>query len=88
METADMPVELRLAAIIHLLSSSAMRGATANKTSALRAHLRRIVDEEGLNPYLKSTVQEVLAGWEAVQCHPESIAVDTYPMTNPGCQLH
>ncbi len=88
METADMPVELRLAAIIHLLSSSAMRGATANKTSALRAHLRRIVIEDGLNPYLKSTVLEVLACWEAVQCHPESTAVEAYPITASSCQLH
>jgi hypothetical protein len=88
MENADMPLELRLAAVIHLLSSSALRGATFHKTEALRAHLRCVADEDGLNPYLRSTLQEVLGGWEAVHCHPASVPVDCYPLAAPGCQTH
>lgn len=84
MDNADMSVELRLAAIIHLLSSSALRGSTLNKTEALRAHLT----QDGLDPYLKSTLQEVLGGWEAVQCHPNSVSVDFYPLTAPACHVH
>ncbi|NHC05865.1 hypothetical protein [Azonexus fungiphilus] len=83
-----MPLELRLAAVIHLLSSSALRGATFHKTEALRAHLRCVADEDGLNPYLRSTLQEVLGGWEAVHCHPASVPVDCYPLAAPGCQTH
>ena len=88
MENADMPLELHLAAVIHLLSSSALRGATFHKTEALRAHLRCVADEDGLNPYLRSTLQEVLGGWEAVHCHPASVPVDCYPLAAPGCQTH
>lgn len=88
MENVEMPPELRLAAIIHLLSSSALRGATFHKTEALRAHLRSIAAGDGLSPYLRSTLQEVLAGWEGVACHPASTAVDCYPQSQPGCPLH
>ncbi|WP_281984502.1 hypothetical protein [Azonexus hydrophilus] len=88
MEHADMPLELRLAAVIHLLSSSALRGATFHKTEALRTHLRSVADSADLNPHLKSTLQEVLGGWEAVHCHPASVPVDCYPLAHPGCQTH
>ncbi|HOI51852.1 MAG TPA: hypothetical protein PLN02_05700 [Azonexus sp.] len=88
MENAEMSLELRLAAVIHLLSSSALRGATFHKTEALRAHLRSVADSDGLNPYLKSTLQEVLGGWEAVSCHPASIPVDFRSLAEPSCQTH
>lgn len=88
MDNSDMPVNLRLAAVIHLLSSSALRGATANKTEALRGHLRGLATQADLDPYLKSTLQEVLGGWEAVHCHPSSVSVDFYPLTAPGCHVH
>jgi len=88
MEQTDMPLELRLAAVIHLLSSSALRGATFHKTEALRAHLRSVAGQDGLNPYLKSTLQEVLGGWEAVDCHPASISVDCLSLTAPGGHVH
>lgn len=39
MEPDAMPVDLRLAAIITLLSSSALRGTTPGKAAALRVHL-------------------------------------------------
>ncbi|KAB2920918.1 MAG: hypothetical protein F9K30_15825 [Dechloromonas sp.] len=83
-----MPLELRLAAVIHLLSSSALRGATHHKTEALRAHLRCVAASDDLNPYLRNTLQEVLGGWEAVHCHPASVPVDAYPLTGPGWQTH
>lgn len=88
MDNTDITVELRLAAIINLLSSSALRGATANKTSALRNHLQSAVEHHQLDPYLKSALQEVLDSWQAVHCHPNSISVDFYPLTVPGCLTH
>lgn len=79
-----MPFELRLAAVIHLLSSSALRGATFNKTEALRTHLRGVSEIDGINPFLKNTLREVLGGWEAVRCHPASIPVDFSPVDRTG----
>lgn len=88
MDIPEMPVDLRLAAVVHLLSSSALRGATPNKTEALRAHLRGLAAQADLNPYLKSALQEVLQGWEAVDCHPTSTPVDFYPLVAPGAVTH
>ena len=88
MESEEMPIEMRLAAIVNLLSSSALRGATANKTEALRHHLQAAVDTRHLDPYLKSALQEVLGAWQATRCHPNSISVDFYPLTAPGCLTH
>jgi hypothetical protein len=87
-ESEEMPIALRLAAIVNLLSSSALRGATANKTEALRSHLQAAVDTPNLDPYLKSALQEVLGGWQAKHCHPNSISVDFYPLTVPGSLTH
>jgi hypothetical protein len=83
-----MPLELRLAAVIHLLSSSALRGATHHKTEALRTHLRSITASDGLNTHLRNTLQEVLGGWEAVHCHPASVPVDFYPVVASSHQSH
>lgn len=88
MDTDDMSIELRLAAIINLLSSSALRGTTANKLAALRTHLHAALDQRGLDPYLKSTLQEVGAGWDAAHCHPKSIAINCYPLTEIGQLTH
>ena len=84
----DMPVELRLAAVIHLLSSSALRGTTSSKTEALRDHLRSIASHESINPHLKNTLQEVLGGWEAVHCHHGSVPVDYCPLISADRTTH
>lgn len=61
MMTDATPIELRLAAIITLLSSSALRGPTANKTDALREHLEAAVAlSETLNPHLQDSLKQVL----------------------------
>lgn len=84
-----MSLELRLAAIITLLSSSAMRGATANKTAALQAHLEAAASaSDELGPYLKDALEQTLAGWQSVHCHPASAPFDTCLMTIPGQALH
>ena len=88
MDSDPMSIELRLAAIINLLSSSALRGATASKTDALRTHLQTAIGQPGLDPYLKSSLQEVLGGWAAVHCHPRSVSVDLYPLTAAGQLTH
>lgn len=88
MTNNDMPVELRLAAVIHLLSSSALRGTTSNKTQALRNHLRNLASREEFNPHLRNSLQEALCHWEAVHCHPGSVPVDRYPLLNQCCTTH
>ena len=54
----------------------------------LSSHLQTAVDTPNLDPYLKSALQEVLGGWQATHCHPNSISVDFYPLTAPGCLTH
>lgn len=89
MDTVDMSVDLRLAAIITLLSSSALRGATANKTKALCFHLAALADAQTtLSPYLKDALEQAFAGWKQVQCHAASVAVSGCPLTAPGQMLH
>ena len=46
MESVTLPFALRLAAIIQLLSSSALRGTTFNKTEALCHHLQQAATAE------------------------------------------
>ena len=76
----DLPLDLRLAAIIHLLSSTALRGTTAGKTACLQAHLVAAVqDGEALGPALQDAVESALANWQDVQCHANSIPVDAPP---------
>ena len=50
MESVTLPFALRLAAIIQLLSSSALRGTTFNKTEALCHHLQQAATAEDIDP--------------------------------------
>jgi hypothetical protein len=88
MDTDPMPFDLRLAAIVTLLSASALRGATINKTAALRAHLAAAASDSQINPYLRDSIEQALAGWQAVDCHPASISVEFCPLTVPGQSIH
>ena len=33
-------------------------------------------------------LEQALAGWRAVECHPPSISVPLCPLTTPGQSLH
>lgn len=88
METDSMPLECRLAAIIILLSASALRGPTSNKVAALRAHLSAALRDTEHAPHLKDAIEQALAGWQSIDCHPKSISVDRCPLTVPGQALH
>lgn len=83
-----MQLELRLAAIITLLSASALRGPTANKVAALRSHLAAAANDTEHAPDLQDAIEQALAGWQAVDCHPQSVSVDLCPLTVPGQALH
>lgn len=83
-----MPLDLRLAAIVTLLSASALRGATLNKTAAIRAHLTAAARDSEIHPLLRDSIEEALAGWQAVRCHPASVSVEFCPMTAPGQSIH
>lgn len=87
-ETDDMPIAIRLAAIVTLLSSCALRGPTATKAAALRNHLAAAASFPELEPTLRDAIEQSLAGWQAAQCHPASVAVPLCPLTAPGQSLH
>ena len=88
LDTEDMPLDLRLAAIVTLLSASALRGPTVAKTAALRSHLGAALTDPTLGPELRDALEQSLAGWRAVECHPASISVPLCPLTAPGQSLH
>jgi|APMI01.1.fsa_nt_gi hypothetical protein len=88
MDCEEMSPELRLAAIVTLLSACALRGTTANKAAALRVHLEAATRTDGLGERLCDAIEQALRGWEAIECHPESISVHFCPLTVPGQSLH
>ena len=87
-EPDAMPIDLRLAAIVTLLSASALRGPTIAKTQALRAHLGAALAATDLPSELRDALEQALAGWRAVECHPASVSVPLCPLTAPGQSLH
>jgi hypothetical protein len=87
-EYPEMPIDMRLAAIVHLLSSSVLRGTTASKTAALQAHLgAAVVASDQLGPCLQNAIEDALANWQDVHCHPNSIPVDYFPFAASGSAL-
>ena len=84
-----MPTELRLAAIIALLSSSALCGATAGKASALRAHLEAAaLTGDPMNAQLRSVLEDTLAAWLTIECHQKSVSVNCCALAAAGQVLH
>lgn len=84
-----MPDELRLAAIIALLSSSALRGATVGKVEALREHLEAAaLSSATIDPRLRQVLEDVFAQWLSVDCHAQSVAVDQCPLATAVRLLH
>ena len=84
-----LPTELRLAAIITLLSSAALCGATAGKVEALRDHLEALaLSPEALDPRLRQALEDAFAHWLAVDCHAQSVAVDDAPLAPTSRLLH
>ena len=70
-----LPTELRLAAIVTLLSSLAVRGPTACKVEALRDHLEAAaLSPEALDPRLRKALEDAFALWLTVDCHDQSVA--------------
>ena len=89
MEIDSMPSELHLAAIIALLSSSALRGTTAAKAAALRAHLEAAAfSRDAIAPPLRNALENALAEWLTTDCHEQSIAVDSCALLAPSQTLH
>lgn len=89
MDNKPLPTELRLAAIITLLSSSAIRGATACKSNALRIHLEAAAfATESLHPQLRTALENTLAEWMTIECHPQSVAADFCVLASSGQAYH
>lgn len=84
-----MPVDLRLAAIIALLSSSALRGATPGKAAALRVHLEAAaLAGDALDPHLRVALEDALAEWITIECHQKSVSVDFCALAASGKTFH
>lgn len=85
----SMTTELRLAAIVALLSSSALRGTTASKNAALCMHLDTLLrGEEKLDPNLRKTLEKALNEWKLTlhfNCCPTR---DTLPSHAAAPVLH
>jgi hypothetical protein len=77
MNPEDLSFELRLAAIVTLLSSSALKGVTVGKVSALLEHFEAAVQSVEQMPachqHLASALKNALRGWQGVCCHPASV---------------
>lgn len=81
-ETEELPLALRLATIITLLSSSALKGVTAEKFAALRHHLDAAVMEaerQGCHAHLASALQSASQSWQNLRKLPASAARESYP---------
>lgn len=72
MEPELAPPEMQLAAVLYLISSSALRGTSEAKTRALLGHLRLLAAEPALDPVLRETVAELLGIWESMPLRPVS----------------
>lgn len=84
-----IPLELRLAAIIVLLSSSAIRGATPCKSQALRMHLEAAaLSHHPLHAQLREALENTLAEWLSVECHQKSVPVDVCALAQSGQSYH
>lgn len=84
-----MSLELRLAAIITLLSSSAIRGATPCKSQALRVHLEAAaLSAMPLNAQLRIALENTLAEWLSIECHQKSVPVDVCALAHSGQSYH
>ncbi|MDR2032975.1 MAG: hypothetical protein LBP86_12190 [Azoarcus sp.] len=77
-ETEKLPLDLRLAAIITLLSSSALKGMTTGKTRALRQHLDDAAAQalaQGCHAHLASALQNASQCWQVMcECAVSSVA--------------
>ncbi len=60
-----MTTPLRIAAIIALLSASALRGTTASKNAALCMHLETLLRQDNtLEANLRKTLEKALSEWK------------------------
>lgn len=87
--TDTAQLELRLAAIIALLSSAAIRGATPCKSRALRMHLEAAaLSTAPLSSPLREVLENTLAEWLSIECHSKSVAVDACVLAEASQTYH
>lgn len=87
-EPEEMPLESRLAAIVMLLSASALQGPSAAKTQALRAHLGAAAREQGLPPQLLRALESALTAWHSVEYPSSGVGGPLCLPTLPAQTLH
>jgi hypothetical protein len=87
-EVEDLPLDLRLAAIVTLLSSSALNGRTPGKAGALRHHLEAAIPAAGkaCHAHLADALRQAMRDWQEV-C-PNSMAEARLYFRPSGQRLH
>lgn len=69
MEIEPMSMDLRLAAIISLLTSSTVKGLSNGRVGAICAHLQAAVQSaEMFDVHLRKTLENVLAEMQMLEC--------------------
>jgi hypothetical protein len=87
-EIEDMPLENHLAAPVMLLTVSTIHGPTSAKLAAVRSHLRKAAGQPGLSMPLRRALEQSLAIWTTVECHPGSISAPACAMLDASRSVH
>lgn len=88
LEPETMPLESHLAAIVILLSASALRGPSSVKAAALCAHLEVAVREERLDPHLRAAIEQVLTAWRSLHCQLQAASPSACSCVGSHARLH
>jgi hypothetical protein len=78
------PPELQLAAVLYLISSSALRGISEVKTRALLGHLHHLAVHPDLPPVLRNAVAELIELWSATPA--QLLTSPVVAVRGPACR--
>jgi hypothetical protein len=71
-----------------LLTVSTIHGPTSAKLAAVRSHLRKAAGQPGLSMPLRRALEQSLAIWTTVECHPGSISAPACAMLDASRSVH
>lgn len=77
-----------LAAALHLLSCSALHGATPAKMRALVLHLTELADRRDADPLLARSCEQLADAWGRALAEAEEGRAASVPVAQAGAMLH
>lgn len=77
-----------LAAALHLLSCSALHGATPAKMRALVLHLVELADRRDTDPLLARSCEQLAEAWGRALAETEEGRAVNAPVTQTGAMFH